>query len=38
MIEYEHSFPVFCDDPEVLLGVGNKEQHGRNYLLYDETY
>lgn len=26
MTEYENSFPIFCDDPEVLIGINDKEQ------------
>jgi hypothetical protein len=26
MSEYENSFPVFCDDPEILVGIANTEQ------------
>lgn len=26
MSEYEHSFPVVCDDPEILLGLGSEEE------------
>jgi len=26
MSEYEHSFPVICDDPEIFLGLGSEEE------------